>query len=443
MISASAKREATLRLHKKTTAISTIALLAASFSTTNALATEGYFQHGYGARHKALGGAGVADTRDATALSINPAGLIDAGNNFTGSISLFSPDRGFTGSGGPGFTPSGEVRGNDTSIFYIPNFAYSAPMGENTAFGISLYGNGGMNTDYEDTANPACMMGGVPALDGVFCGGNAGVNLNQAFISVGVAHDFGGVSVGVAPILAIQMFEAKGLALFGAFSSDPANITSGEVDWAMGGGVRVGVDFDVSESIRVGASYQSKIWMGSFDKYAGLFADGGNFDIPQSFQAGVAADVTPNFTVMFDYRWINYEGVQSVSNATTAMMPLGADGGPGFGWENVNAFKVGAEWRSDQDWTVRLGYAHNNNPVGPEDVTLNILAPGIVTNHITGGFEKKLGDRHAIELGVMYAPTERVSGIEITPLGPNPGHLTELDMNQWEFTIGWKMNFGN
>ncbi|MCA8888387.1 MAG: outer membrane protein transport protein [Parvularculaceae bacterium] len=431
-----------MHLIKKASAISTMAIIGASFTISDALATEGYFQHGYGARHKALGGAGVADTRDATALSINPAGLVDADPGLTASISLFSPDRGFTGSGGPGFTPSGEVEGNDTSFFYVPNIAYSTRIGENTAFGITMYGNGGMNTDYEDTANPACMMGGVPALDGVFCGGNTGVNLNQAFISFGLAQDFGNFSVGVAPVIAIQMFEAKGLALFGAFSSDPANITSGEVDWAFGGGVRVGVDFDVTENIRVGASYQSKVWMGKFDKYAGLFADGGDFDVPQSLQAGVAADISPNFTVMFDYRWINYEGVNSVSNSTSAMMPLGAVGGPGFGWENVSAFKVGMEYRSDQDWTARLGYAHNNNPVGPEDVTLNILAPGIVTDHITAGFEKRINDRHAIEIGGMYAPTQSVSGIEVTPLGPNPGHTIELEMNQWEFTVGWKMYFG-
>ena len=43
-----------------------------------AFATEGYFQYGFGARQKALAGAGVADGRDATTASLNPAGLVNA-----------------------------------------------------------------------------------------------------------------------------------------------------------------------------------------------------------------------------------------------------------------------------------------------------------------------------------------------------------------------------
>lgn len=430
-----------MRLGKVKTGISAAALIAGAFVSSGAYATEGYFQHGYGARSKALAGADIADSRDATAIALNPAGIAGLDSNLTLSVSLFMPNRGFTGSGGPGFTPLGEVRGNDTSIFQVPNFAWSRPLDDSTSIGVSLYGNGGMNTDFEATANPACFPPFTPAADGVFCGGNTGVNLNQAFLSVAIARDYGPVSVGVAPILAVQMFEAKGLALFGAFSSDPANISNRETEYSYGGGVRAGVEVELAENIRLGAAYQSKIWMGSFDKYAGLFAEGGDFDIPQSVNAGLAVDLTPDFTVMFDYRWINYEGVASVSNSTTAMAPLGADGGPGFGWEDVSAYKVGAEYRTESV-TWRLGYAHNNNPIGPEDVTLNILAPGVVTDHINGGFEWKLNDRHAIEFGVMYAPETTVSGIEVTPMGPNPGHTIELDMHQLDVTVGWKFYFG-
>ena len=42
----------------------------------------------------------------------------------------------------------------------------------------------------------------------------------------------------------------------------------------------------------------------------------------------------------------------------------------------------------------------------------------------------------------MYAPTERISGIEVTPQGPNPGHTIEIEMKQFEATFGWKMKFG-
>ena len=133
-----------------------------------ASATEGYFQNGVGARHKAMAGAGSADAKDATATSINPAGLVHADHELSIAASIFIPDRGFTGSGGPGFTPVGEFDGNETSFFVVPDVSYARPWGENGAIGLALVGNGGMNTDYAAITNPACGPG-----NGVFCGGKA------------------------------------------------------------------------------------------------------------------------------------------------------------------------------------------------------------------------------------------------------------------------------
>lgn len=430
-----------MRINNLKTAASAATLAIGTMAATGAMATDGFFQYGFGARHKALGGAGTAAAWDATAMSINPAGLVHAGNELDLALSIFVPDRGFTGSGGPGFTPSGSVDGNETKGFPIPNVAYSRPMGENGAFGFSLYGNGGMNTDYAPVTNPACGSAPFPAPNGVFCGGNAGVNLNQAFISVGYAHDFGQWSFGIAPILAVQYFEGKGLLAFGGVTSDPTALSNNETEYSTGLGVRIGAEVEVSENVRLGASYQSEMDMSKFDKYAGLFADQGDFDIPQNLNIGIAADVTPNLTLMFDYRWLNYEGVNAVGNATTVPLPFGSTNGPGFGWDDVDSYKFGAEWRRDDEWTFRAGFSTGNNPIGPEDVTLNILAPGVTEQHFTGGFEKKFGDRHALEMGVMYAPESTVSGIEVTPQGPNPGHTIEIGMTQYEVTVGWKINF--
>src|SRR5205823_10216174 len=94
-----------------------LAALHASVLTANA--TDGYFQYGYGARQKALGGAGVADSRDATAVSLNPAGLVHAPTELTVSGTLFSPWRSY-GVSGIGPVPEGEFdsKGN---YFPVPN----------------------------------------------------------------------------------------------------------------------------------------------------------------------------------------------------------------------------------------------------------------------------------------------------------------------------------
>jgi len=68
-------------------------ILTCAIALSPASATEGYFQNGYGARQKALAGAGAADSRDATAAALNPAGLVHVGTEASIAASLFSPHR--------------------------------------------------------------------------------------------------------------------------------------------------------------------------------------------------------------------------------------------------------------------------------------------------------------------------------------------------------------
>ena len=86
-----------------------VSLAAMAAIATPAFATDGYFSYGFGARQKALGGAGVADGRDATTTSLNPAGLTNVGTEVSAAMTIFSPSREFEGGAIPGFTPTGTV----------------------------------------------------------------------------------------------------------------------------------------------------------------------------------------------------------------------------------------------------------------------------------------------------------------------------------------------
>ena len=54
--------------------------------------------------------------------------------------------------------------------------------------------------------------------------------------------------------------------------------------------------------------------MSKFKEYAGLFADGGDFDIPANYGVGIAFKATPKLTVAADVQRIDYSGVGSVGN---------------------------------------------------------------------------------------------------------------------------------
>lgn len=411
------------------------AMIAAAMAAP-AQATEGYFQPGYSAIQKSLASSGLANPEDPLTLATNPAGLTSVGQQFEFGLSLFEPYRHYSATG-PGFVAPGKVD-SGWEQFLIPNIGYSQDIDANSSWGVAVYGNGGMNTNYPgNVANPACGGG-----TGVYCGGKAGVNLSQMFVSVGYAWKSGDWSFGIAPIFALQMFSAHGLIAFSGISSSPANLTNNGLSYSYGGGARAGIMWSPSPTVRLAVAGSTPMWMTRFSDYKGLFAEQGGFDIPAIVTAGIAFDVAPDWTLMGDYKHIFYSDVASVGRSTVFTgVPLGADKGPGFGWSDVDVFSVAAEWRAAPDWTLRAGYAHNSNPIGSEDVTLNILAPGVVTEHISGGLTHQFNEQSSLDLAVIYVPEHSVSGIEVTPFGPNPFRKITLAMHQWDFTVGYRYRF--
>ncbi len=87
---------------------------------------------------------------------------------------------------------------------------------------------------------------------------------------------------------------------------------------------------------------------------------------------------------------------------------------------------------------MRAGYAHNTNPIKSTDVTLNIIAPGVVTDHITGGFSYQLNKNYTFDFAGAYVPRHRVSGP--VPAGFGGGDV-ELSMHQYQFTAGLTYRF--
>jgi len=412
---------------------------AACIGLQAAHATEGYFLEGYGAREKGVAGAGAADARDPLTLSINPAGLVDIGQQYTLGLTAFSPDRGYTTSG-PGFVAPGPVE-SGRGLFPIPYGGYSQPIDANSAWGFAVYGNGGMNTTYSALYTSQFFPSPFCGQTGVFCGRNSGVDLNQAFITAGYAHRFENLTIGFSPILGVQIFKARGLSDFAPFSSAPQQLTDHSYNWSVGGGFRVGAEYKITDRFRIGVSGSTPIWMSPFENYKGLFADHGSFDIPATLVAGVAFDALPTLTLLVDWRHIFYKSVASVGNSSTQQAPFGSSGGPGFGWSDVDAIKAGVEYRGFDKLTLRAGYSYNSSPIHSQDVTLNILAPAVVRHHISGGFSYNVTPSSTIDVAAVVSPRGSVSGLETTPAGVNPFRTVTIYLSEFEITAGWTHKF--
>jgi long-chain fatty acid transport protein len=421
----------------------TAAMLLAILSSGTASAAEAYIQNGIGAREKALAGSGVAYSTDATAVSLNPAGLVNVPSQLNVSASFLFLDGGYSSSGplGVGIDADGHYD-SKPGLTFIPNLAVSwrVNWGLIDAIAFSAYANGGVNTHYDAVPNANCPP---PGMTGVFCGGELGVKLAQSFYSIAFAKQVApGLSVGIAPILAYQRGKLYGDALFAGFSIDPAHFTNQGMDDSWGVGARGGVEWKAMPGVRFGVAGNTPINMSNFDKYRGILAEQGDFDIPATIQVGVAVDVRSDITLMVDYKHIWFSSVASVANPSTNFLlgaPFGADNGAGYGVQDVDVVKVGMEWRHSPDLTLRAGYSYNTAPITSRDVDLNIMTLGVVQHHITGGLKYQVTRNWDVELAGMYAPRAAVTGTELGA----PGRAVEIEMSQFEFTVGAVYRFGS
>jgi long-chain fatty acid transport protein len=427
------------------------AATAAALAPLAAHATDGYFSHGYGMKAKGRAGASTAMTTDAFGGAVNPATMAFVGERLDVGIDWFRPDRSAKregSAGGTGFL-DGSAEGNETENFFIPEFGYNTMLRPDLSLGITVYGNGGMNTDYPSgQLDQGVCQGGAP--NGVrvnlLCGsGNLGVDLSQLIFAPTLAWKFNpNHSVGISPLIGYQRFKAYGLQPFAAISSDPANLTNNGYDDAWGFGARVGYFGQITPQFAVGVGYSTKIDMSEFDKYKGLFAEQGDFDIPENYNVGIAFKATPQWTFAFDYQRILYNKVKSVGNPSNVLgvgaAALGASGSSiGFGWQNVDVFKLGVEYQWSNNLLLRAGYNKSDNPIQASDVTFNILAPGVIEEHITLGFTYNLSKTTELTMAYMHAFENSVSGPANNPNFPVGGTETiTLSEDSLGIALGWK-----
>jgi len=446
---------------------------AATLTPIAAHATDGYFAHGYGMKAKGMGGAATAMAIDTFGGANNPAAMVWVGNRLDVGVDWFSPKRSAERTGSTAGLDGSAQSGK--SNFLIPEFGYNRMLSPTMSLGVTVYGNGGMNTSYPggqiatapgSTATCPGFLGFAPSTAGatpppynLLCGsGNLGVDLIQLVVAPTLAMKLNGDhSIGVAPLLGYQRFKAEGLQGFSAYSTDQTKLTNNGHDSSTGFGVRVGWMGRVADNVTLGAAYSTRMRMSKFDRYAGLFAEQGDFDLPENWNVGIALKPAKTVTVAIDYQRINYGDVRSVGNPSTNTgngtagtffinNSLGCDTCRGFGWSNVGVVKLGLEYQYSADLTLRAGYNRVQNPIQPRDVTFNILAPGVVQDHYTFGFTYSLSRDSELTVAYMHASTKSVTGTSLfntwtVPFGMGTGGTETIKMSQNSLGVAWSWKY--
>ncbi len=317
------------------------------------------------------GGAFVAQADDPSAVYYNPAGIVQLeGTQATGGVSFIIPTMSFRSSVTDTTlnTTVGKETDLEDSVFAIPNLYFTHKLFDQWSLGFGAFSNFGLGTDWPDDWEGRFLIGGTEA------------NLTTFSLNPVIAYrPIEKLSLSAGLVIQYLDIELKNKRFTGT-ASEPNQKLEGD-NWQAGW--NVGALFWLTDEVRFGASYRSRV---------DHSVDDGTFDITGILNTGASADIElpavlylgVNWTrgalsLEFDAHWTEWSTYEKLEvNLDTGSSILSEKD-----WENVWAYRFGAEYKLDEMFDLRAGLVFDKSPI--PDRTLDILVPSGDLWLFTGG----------------------------------------------------------
>jgi long-chain fatty acid transport protein len=404
---------------------------------SSAHASLGPYEHGAGIKSQGAGGISYAFGEEATVISINPAIAAALDTRLDIGVNLFIP------------SPRGEIENNlfgadeghdakGQRIYPIPQAGGVRHLDDRWTVAVSLF-SAGLGPDYEDS--PYARFGGASRASLTLVSSGAVLAIawkptqDQAFgLSVNPGYQ-------IVDVKGLQFLETELPIL--RVSETPGRTTNQGKDGGFTIGATIGWHGMLTPTIAAGFAYRSKTWAQKHEEYRGLIPDRGRLELPAIWGGGIAWMPAPSVTLAFDFQRYELADEKALGNPFSRLAEghlLGSKDGPGFGFSDLDAKKVGLAWDPAPGLTLRAGYVHANRPTHRAETLFNILASINATTHYTAGFTWALFDGWELSACLVHIPKVRVEGKNSIPLLFGGGEAnTEFGVNSVGFSIGWSL----
>ena len=398
---------------KRKPIIAAIFVTAFLLSATSSFATNGYQLIGIGSYQKSLAGAITSLPGSNMTAVTNPAGMLRIGHRADFSMEAFMPDR------STDFTPFGGNKVDSSSDIYgIPAIGWNGPVGnrDDMVFGGGMYGTSGMGVDYGSTYIAPAFP---PFTDNpVYWDGYSSIAFWQ-----------------MAPALAWQVNEKMSLGFsvnidfqqvaFQQRIMDDTDAILMKFDLsrgasAFGFGATLGILYEISDMVTLGASYKSKQFFSDLEYQLangdinmpdlGGSQDAGTYtldlDFPQQAAIGIAVHATDSFTVAADVKWIDWSDTMdklAVAGPGGISVPMDP------GWDDQFIYVIGIAFKLSDSFNLRAGFNYAESPIDETNAANNLILPAVVETHYTVGADYKLNDHWDIGFHYMYVPENTIS----------------------------------
>ncbi|HAS6227337.1 TPA: long-chain fatty acid transporter [Vibrio vulnificus] len=342
-------------MNKKNCSLLTISILFACHANGAGFQVAEHSASGLG---RAFSGEGaVAD--NASVLARNPAAMTLFENaQFSGALSIVDPEVNVYD-----VTKKSEgiiEKSSDVApLQLVPAAYYISPINEKWAWGIGMFTNYGVATDYPNDISAGDMAGDT-ALVSVGINPNIAYRVNEA-LSVGAGVNF------VYAHAELTRHYGSLATLFG--STDKSENLIGMTGTTFSYGWNVGALYELSEKTRFGLGYRSKVDLdfddGEFSSYNSGIATAPKVD--GRLQISLPSIIEVSAYHEFNEQWAMHAGWQQTEWSTftelKATSPQCNDGTAGQcfykpeHYENNNRYSLGATYQMNESWTLRAGLA--------------------------------------------------------------------------------------
>ncbi|HHQ4533348.1 MULTISPECIES: outer membrane protein transport protein [Aeromonas] len=361
------------------------------------------------------GEAAIAD--NASVLARNPAAMTTF-DKMAVSVSgtYIKPDVDVDGKIG-GVLPASES--GIAPAAFVPASYFIQPLNDQWAWGIGLFSNYGLSTEYSETFNAGSAAGNTELVT-FNINPNIAYRINQQFsIGAGINAVYG----------AAELNRFAGYNLNGLPKDTNVAHLKGDT-W--GFGWNVGTLYEVNENHRFALTYRSQVDMSFDGDFQGATAgvaglqngkpvfktvDGNlKLDLPAQAEFAGYHRLNQQFAVHYSVNWTDWSAFEELK-ATSSGCKDGAIVGQCLqkpeNFKDSLRYSIGGTWYINPAWEARLGFAYDNTPIEAEYRSLSI--PDSDRIWYSAGATYHINTDMSVDFGMAYLDGKEVDVNEGLP----------------------------
>ncbi|MEH8101420.1 outer membrane protein transport protein [Aeromonas veronii] len=303
---------------------------------------------------------------------------------------------------------------------FVPASYFIQPLNDQWAWGIGLFSNYGLSTEYSKTFS-AGVGAGDTELVTFNINPNIAYRINEHFsVGAGINAVYGAAELN-------RFAGYTGTAL-----PKDTNVAHLKGD-TWGFGWNVGTLYEVNENHRFALTYRSQVDMSFDGDFQGStsgnkIVDGNlKLDLPAQAEFAGYHRLNQQFAVHYSVNWTDWSAFQELKATSSG---CNTPGQPGVCLNKPEKFKdstrysIGGTWYINPAWEARLGFAYDNTPIEAEYRSLSI--PDSDRVWYSAGATYHINTDMSVDFGMAYLDGKEVD--------VNEGLPNHDSLNRWQGT---------